>query len=157
MKRFARPAFITILAATIVLGIAVFASSRVSQRGLEAYQTTPVYVARVENPVPALEHLAARALVASAPLPRSVQQGTPATQIARTGTVSLLVTSVDKAVSAVTTLTRQQSGDVLSLDDKGRAEGGGQPGGHAGPRSRGSFRPHDAGARSDRQRALAFD
>jgi type III secretory pathway lipoprotein EscJ len=135
MKKFARPAFITILAATIVLGIAVFASSHVSQRGVEAYQT-PLFV-HVQKTVPQVDDIAlkgtsgyrgvpARALVASAPMPGSARQSSTTTQIARTGMVSLLVSSVDKAVSAVTTLTQQQSGDVLSLDDKGRTENGGQ-------------------------------
>ena len=134
MKRFARPAFITILAAAIVLSIAVFASSRVAQRGA---LSEPMHV-DVENPVPVVRDIVlrapagdravpARALVASAPMPGSSQRNAPATQIARTGMVSLIVSSVDKAISAVTSLTQQQGGDVLSLDDKGRAENGGQP------------------------------
>lgn len=135
MKRFARPAFITILAAVIVLGMAVFASSRFSQRGA-AMLNEPQFV-HVEIPLPRTERTAIdtpasyrsaplKTLAAFAPMPGSPKRRLPATQIARTGTVSLLVSNVDKAVSAVTSVTQQQGGDVLSLDDKGRSENGGQ-------------------------------
>src|SRR5437016_12429072 len=118
MRRFARPVFITILAAAIVLGVAMFASSRVSRGGIETYQA-PVFV-HVRNNVPeandalrvasANQGVPKTALLAPMPPPHSARQNMPATQIARTGTVSLLVTSVDQAVSAVTALTQQESG-----------------------------------------------
>lgn len=104
--------------------------------------TEPQFV-RVENPEPVIEHVGVTAKTAYrsiplrtipassavdriAPMPGSSRRNAPATQIARTGAVSLLVSSVDKAVSAVTSVTQQQGGDVLALEDRGRSQNGGQ-------------------------------
>ena len=92
MRKFARPVFITILAAAIVLGVAMFASSRVSRGGIETYQA-PVFV-HVRNNVPeandalrvasANQGVPKTALLAPMPPPHSARQNMPATQIART-------------------------------------------------------------------------
>ena len=59
--------------------------------------------------------------VGAAPQSEASQSGSDAqnsAQIARSATISLYVKDVEKAVSAVTALTKLRRGDVLSLDDK---------------------------------------
>jgi len=126
MQKLARPVFITLFAAFIVFVAVSFAATRLSkpangtdfqQVSVEKVTDTLSPVSRYQGAPRMLAHLAV-----FAPASRSVQT----TQIARSGAVSLLVSSVDKAISAVSTLTREENGDVLSLDDKGRTEHGGQ-------------------------------
>ncbi len=124
MQRFARPVFITLFAALIVFIAVSFAATRLSKPlGGTDYQ--PVSIEKVTDTLsPASYQGAPRALAHVAVLAPSRSAQT--TQIARSGAVSLLVSSVDKAISAVSTLTRAENGDVLSLDDRGRTEHGGR-------------------------------
>ncbi len=127
MQRFARPVFITLSAAVIVFLAVSFAATRFSkpayQPNMEQVHFEKVYDTTLStNANQRAPRSPVGVAVMSVAEPRSVQT----TQIARTGEISLLVSSVEKAVSAVSTLTREENGDVLALDDKGRTEHGGQ-------------------------------
>jgi hypothetical protein len=131
MKKFVRPLLITALAAAIVLGAAFFAGSRV-----RSDYSAPVQMEHitVQRPIAAADDIPLKgvskllSLAPGLPVSRSIDRlSQSSTQIARAGTVSLLVSNVDKAVSTVSSLTRDSNGDVLMLDDKGRTEHGGAP------------------------------
>jgi hypothetical protein len=126
MQRLARPVFITLFAALIVFIAVSFAATRLSKpaNGTEFQHVTveKTYDTASTSDYQGAPRPLLRLASMSAPASRSVQT----TQIARSGAVSLLVSSVDKAISAVSTLTREENGDVLSLNDKGRTEHGGR-------------------------------
>jgi len=134
MRRFARPAFITLCAATIVFAAALFAASRLSKPGYQSSEQ--VEVVHVNSSVPAPDDIALKGSGRAAPLrlaapsplaAPAAKSARNAPQIARVGSVSLFVPNVDKAVSAVSAIARAQTGDVLSLDDTARNEHGGAP------------------------------
>ncbi len=135
MRKYIRPAFITICAAAIVLAAAVFAASQSSTQDYPAMDH--VDFVRVMKSVLAPHdmalkgtgqgvpaRLAAPSAAAAAPAAKAARN---APQIARIGSVSLFVPNVDKAVSAVSAIGRAQTGDVLSLDDTAKNEQGGAP------------------------------
>jgi hypothetical protein len=132
MRKFVRPALITLFAAAIVLAAAVFAASRSSTS--DYTETTPaVEFVRVAKSVPAPYDIALKGTSQGAPLRLAAPQlaGAKATrgavQIARVGSISLFVPNVDKAIAAVSAIARAQTGDVLSLDDTAKNEQGGAP------------------------------
>ncbi len=86
---------------------------------------------RVMKSVPAPHDIALKGTgqmrFAAAPNPSAAKSARSGVQIARTGSVSLFVPNVDKAIAAVSAIARAQTGDVLSLDDTARSEQGGAP------------------------------
>src|SRR5947209_7207078 len=106
MRKFARPALITLCAAAIVFAAALFAASRSSKTDYQS--TSNVEFVHVNKSVPALDDIALKGSGRGAPMrlaaPSAIavpasKSGRNAPQIARVGSVSLFVQNVDKAVS----------------------------------------------------------
>ena len=112
------------LGALVILGIFVAPKHALAPAAVTGEPTTPITMDEV-----ALSNTALRDKVAgSAPVPlpasarAAVEAGVPAlsdaTQIARTGSVSLLVPDVEAAIAKITDAARLQGGEVLSLNDR---------------------------------------
>lgn len=129
MRKFVRPALITLCAAVIVLAAAIFVASRSSTSNYPAIER--LSFVRLAKSAPAPNDIALKGSSQGAPLrliaalqPKAARNGV---QIARVGSVSLFVSNVDKAIAAVSAIARSQTGDVLSLDDTAKNEQGGAP------------------------------
>jgi Domain of unknown function (DUF4349) len=101
-----------LIATIIVLVIGVMAATRLpSVQRQSAASSSQVEHVMVTKPM--------SLYAPPAPVPRSAS----ATQIARTGSASLYVTNVDKAVQSLSQIARRQNGDVFSLQlDNGDAQ-----------------------------------
>jgi hypothetical protein len=129
MRKFARPALITLCAAAIVFAAALFAASRSFKSDYQSNASVEYVSVRS---VPQPHDIALKGTSHGAPMrlaePRAgAKVARNAVQIARVGSISLFVPNVDKAITAVSAIARVQTGDVLSLDDTAKNEQGGAP------------------------------
>ena len=100
MRKYVRPAVITFSAAAIVLAAAIFAASRSANSDYSAMEH--IDFVRVMKSVPAPHDIALKGTgqmrFAAAPNPSAAKSARSGVQIARTGSVSLFVPNVDKAI-----------------------------------------------------------